>query len=147
MRLKVSGSHFLCSSVFYYIATNIAFLRSRKAETLGTMGALPCPYDFVSKRRGWPQHHLMASKLHSVKPWTSNPHPPEYEMQASSSNPGLLGYIALAYWALYLQVLLFCHETSVVRADPTEGAAIKLCTHRDEGVFISSELTSRFSAC
>lgn len=67
VRLKVSGSHFLCSPVFYYIATNIIFLR-------GTINALPCPYDLASKRRGWPQHHLMASKLHSVKPWTSNPH-------------------------------------------------------------------------
>lgn len=52
MRLKVSGNHFLCSSVFYYIATNIVFLRSRKAETLGTIDALICPYDLVSKRRG-----------------------------------------------------------------------------------------------
>lgn len=74
MRLKVSGNHFLCS-VFYHTATITVFLRSRKkAETLGTIGALPCPYDLVSKRRDWLQHHLMASKLHSMKPWTSNPH-------------------------------------------------------------------------
>lgn len=70
-------------------------------------------------------------------------------MQASSSNPGLLGYIALVYGLLYLQVLLFCHETCVVRHDPTVGASIKSCTHThiDEGAFISSEITGRLSTC
>ena len=99
------------------------------------MPSVPCPVTMtLSLREGAatsPHHGTQAAFSETV---AQQPAPPECEMRAASSTPGLLGslfYLALVYWALYVEILLFCHETCVVRHDPTGGSCYQsMHTHR-----------------